>query len=439
MFRVYFYNLLRRYLSILIRPGDRVVEIDPANTLLVASMADGRLATLDEEMSCFSTSEAHLPLSEGSTYAPHYIVLGGNIHYERDVQAVLARVRSLCTAHTRLVITYYSAAWRPLVKLATFLGLRHKTAETNWLSHEDIFNLLLLEDFEPIKREGRIIFPVYIPLVSAFLNRFVAPLPFFRALTLVNILVARPLVRPKDTRKSVSIVVPARNEAGNIAAIVERIPVLSEEDEIIFVEGHSSDRTWAEILHVQALYAGERRILACRQNGKGKGDAVRMGFSVAKNDILAILDADMTVAPEDLPRFHQALCDDKGEFINGSRLVYPMEKKAMRFLNMLGNKFFAAGFSFILGQRFKDTLCGTKVISRENYHRLAANRDYFGDFDPFGDFDLIFGAARMGLKIVEVPIHYRERTYGDTNIARWRHGALLLAMLIFAARRLKFV
>jgi glycosyltransferase involved in cell wall biosynthesis len=213
---------------------------------------------------------------------------------------------------------------------------------------------------------------------------------------------------------------------------------MGPDDELIFIEGGSSDDTWQRILDLQSAHP-ERRILAAKQEGKGKGDAVRKGFSMASKDILMILDADLTVPPEDLPKFYDALVSGKGEFINGSRLVYPMEKKAMRFLNMLGNRFFAAAFSFVLGQRYKDTLCGTKVMTKRNYMRLAANRGYFGEFDPFGDFDLIFGAARMGLRVVEVPITYRERTYGTTNISRWRHGVLLLVMLVFASRKLKFI
>jgi glycosyltransferase involved in cell wall biosynthesis len=255
---------------------------------------------------------------------------------------------------------------------------------------------------------------------------------------MVNIVVARPVFEAAG-KPSVSIVVPARNEAGNISNIVDRIPRMGPDDEIIFVEGNSTDDTWKVIQRVQRERGAARNIVICQQEGKGKGDAVRKGFSLARKEILMILDADMTVPPEDLPKFYQALATGKGEFINGSRLVYPMEKKAMRFFNILGNKFFAGAFSFVLGQRFKDTLCGTKVLTRGNYAKLAASRSFFGEFDPFGDFDLIFGASRMGLKIIEVPVNYRERVYGDTNISRWRHGAILLVMLAFAARKIKFI
>ena len=214
---------------------------------------------------------------------------------------------------------------------------------------------------------------------------------------------------------------------------------MGPDDELIFIEGNSTDNTWETICQLQDKYQATRTIRIDRQEGKGKGDAVRKGFSLATKEILMILDADLTVPPEELPRFYEALVAQKGEFINGSRLVYPMEKQAMRFFNLLGNKFFAVMFSFVLGQRFKDTLCGTKVLTRENYRKLAAHRKYFGEFDPFGDFDLIFGATRMALRIVEVPIHYRERTYGTTNIERWKHGLILLRMLRFAAARIKFL
>jgi glycosyltransferase involved in cell wall biosynthesis len=318
------------------------------------------------------------------------------------------------------------------------LGLRRKSPELNWVAPEDVENFLRLADFELVRQESKVLLPVYIPILSYLCNRYLAPLPFFRLFTMVNIAVARP-VQPVNRALSASIVVPARNEAGNIENIIRRIPVMGPDDEIIFVEGNSTDNTWQVIQEMAQKYGKERRIIIAQQEGKGKGDAVRKGYGLATRDILMILDADLTVPAEDLPKFFRAIAEGKGEFINGSRLVYPMEKEAMRFFNILGNKFFAMGFSFVLGQRFKDTLCGTKVLSRENYWKLASHRSYFGNFDPFGDFDLIFGAARLGLKIVEVPISYKERTYGSTNIQRWKHGVILLRMLIFAANKFKFV
>jgi len=444
--RTYFYALLRKYLSLFILPQNSVIEIDPASSLLIGAMPQGKVAfrNAPEELALATDflEGAVLPVESIYYARPDYLVISGLIHYERDIQGLLASLNKMCHRDTRLVLTYYSSLWRPFMSLASKLGLRRKVPESNWLAHEDIKNLLELENFELIRLDHKILFPFYIPVVSNFFNRYLAPLPLFRNFCLLNIVVARPLVNEVDKKlaaPSVSIVVPARNEAGNIDNIVKRIPAMGPNDEIIFIEGNSTDNTWQAIQAAQDRYGLNRRILIAQQSGKGKGDAVRKGFGLATNEILMILDADMTVPPEDLPKFYQAIKNGKGEFINGTRLVYPMEKEAMRFFNLLGNKFFAMAFSYVLGQRFKDTLCGTKVISRSNYLQLAANRSFFGDFDPFGDFDLIFGAARMGLKIVEVPICYRERVYGETNISRWRHGAILLAMLIFSARKIKFL
>ena len=234
------------------------------------------------------------------------------------------------------------------------------------------------------------------------------------------------------------MVVPARNEAGNIANILERIPEMGAGTELIFVEGNTTDNTW-NVIQEELARRPRPGTQVLRQTGKGKGDAVRLGFSHAIGDLLMILDADLTVAPEDLPRFYEAWRSGKAEFVNGVRLVYPMQGDAMRFFNLLGNRFFSLAFSWLMSQQIKDTLCGTKVLSRRHYETIAANRSYFGEFDPFGDFDLLFGAARFNLKILDLPVRYGERTYGDTNIRRWRDGALLFRMMLYSLRRLKLV
>jgi Glycosyl transferase family 2 len=425
--RAYFYGLLARYVGLYARPEDRLVEVDAPNDELRSAMPTARALRSSD------------PAFETEVRAADFVLLNGVLHYQKDIQSYLERIRGAISDDARLIVLYYSALWRPFASLATRLSWRGRTPEQNWLAHSDIDNLLYLAGFEVIRRDPKVLFPLQIPLVSGFLNRFLAPLPILSSLCLTNIVVARPAAAARPWTPSVSVIVPARNEAGNIDHIVARTPRMGPDDELVFIEGGSKDDTWERIEGARARGGAPMRIVSARQDGRGKGDAVRKGFALARNEILMILDADLTVPPEDLPKFYGAIVSGKGEFINGSRLVYPMERRAMRFLNLIANKFFAQAFSFVLGQRFKDTLCGTKVISRNHYQRLARHRDYFGEFDPFGDFDLIFGAARMGLRIVEIPITYRERTYGETNISRWRHGALLIAMLAFAARRLKFI
>jgi hypothetical protein len=339
------------------------------------------------------------------------------------------------TPGTRLILNFYSHLWQLPLGLAQSFGLANPLQDQNWLTREDINGMLNLAGFEVIRATQEVLWPL--PL-GGLCNRFLVRFWPFTGLALSNIVIARPLPERVKKEPSVSVIVPARNESGNIKAIFERTPKMGCETELVFVEGHSKDNTYEAIEREIANHSGTRSLLL-RQLGIGKADAVRLGFAKASGDILMILDADLTVPPEDLPRFYEAIVSGKGEFINGVRLVYPMEQEAMRTLNFLGNKFFSLAFSWLLGQSIKDTLCGTKVLWRKDYEMIAANRSYFGDFDPFGDYDLIFGAARINRKIVDLPIRYRERTYGTTNISRWKHGMLLTRMVVFASRRIKFV
>jgi glycosyltransferase involved in cell wall biosynthesis len=327
------------------------------------------------------------------------------------------------------------------LKAAESLNLAQKPLEQNWVTVDDVKNLLYLTGFEVIRTSAEVLLPLPIPLLSPFFNQFLVRIWPFNLLALTNLMIARPVdhqaeVSPKK-EYSVTVVVPARNEEGNIRTIFESVPMMGSSTELLFVEGNSKDDTYGEIQRQRLLHP-EINSSLYHQTGKGKGDAVRLGFEKAQGDILMILDADLTMPPEYLPRYYNSLAEGKGEFVNGVRLVYPMEKNAMRLINFLGNKFFSVAFTWLLGQPVKDTLCGTKVLFKKDYERIRNNRSYFGDFDPFGDFDLLFGSAKQNLKIVDIPIRYKERVYGTTNIERWKHGWLLIKMVVFAALRLKF-
>ncbi len=368
------------------------------------------------------------------------IIISDTIGYFEDVQKVFTNLKPLTHSGTRIIITYQNFLWNWLLSILEILRLKMptKNIKLNWLEIEDINNLLRLSGFEVVKTGRRMLFPINIPLLSYFINKYIANLPLINNLCLTTYVIARPL-EPKEKEVGVSIIIPARNEKGNIEEAINRLPNFGAWQEIIFVEGHSSDGTYEEIKRVSQKYRGDYIIKYFRQEGKGKGDAVRKGFDKAKGEILMIQDADLTAPPEDLPKFYNAIVTGLGEFINGSRLVYPLEKDSMRFLNILGNKIFSILFSWLLSQRVKDTLCGTKVISKENWKKISANRKYFGDFDPFGDFDLIFGATKLNLKYVEIPVRYKARTYGSTNISRFKHGLLLIKMVFFAMGKIKFV
>jgi SAM-dependent methyltransferase len=376
-----------------------------------------------------------------------FVIISDTLNYAADVQMLLARTKSVARSDTRLLINFTSALWRPFYRLATAMGLRANHPRSSWLSVQDVHTLLTLAGWRVVKSEPRVLIPIRIWGVDRFINRWIAPLTAWFCICVFT--VAR-VDRRRHTyagaqpdqglgqNPSVSVVIPARNESGNIAAAAARIPQMGSRTELIFVEGHSTDDTWEQIQRVRLKHPN-RDILTLRQAGNGKGDAVRAGLAAATGEIVMILDADLTVPPEDLPKFYDALVRGQSEFCNGVRLVYPMENEAMRFLNLCANRIFGQAFSWLLGQPVKDTLCGTKSMWKKDYDKIAAQRAYFGEFDPFGDFDLLFGADKINLHIVDIPVRYGERTYGITNIHRWRHGWLLFRMVGYAARKLKFV
>ncbi len=368
------------------------------------------------------------------------IILSDLVNDLWDVQKVLQIVGLLSLPHTRVVLNFYSQMWEFPLRLARRLRLAKPNMTQNWLTVADVTSLLALTDFEVIRHRREVLLPLSVPLISNLANRYLAKIWPFNIAVLSHMLVARviPAGHTSGKEPSVSIIIPARNEAGNIESIFARTPEMGAGSELIFIEGGSTDNTY-EVIEQAILDHPSRRCLLMKQTGKGKGDAVRLGFARASGEVLMILDSDLTVPPEDLPRFLKVLVSGKADFVNGSRLVYPLEKEAMLFLNLIGNKFFSLMFSWLLEQTLKDTLCGTKVLWRAGYEGIAANRHYFGEFDPFGDFDLLFGAARQNMKVLDLPVRYRDRTYGTTNIQRWSHGWLLLKMVIFAARRIKFV
>ncbi len=435
----------------LVPPGRRVLELGCGEGSLLAALAPSTGVGIDFSPEAVRAARARHPRSANLTFLEadvhdlpetgepfDYILLSETLNDAFDVQRVLEAVRTRCHRGTRVVINFYSRLWGLPLSAARRLGLARPNLPQNWLTVPDLVNLLDLAGFQAVRAWPEVLLPLPVPLLAPLANRVLVKTWPLRHLGLTNFVLARPVPGPVEALPLVSVVVPARNEAGNVAAVFEKTPEMGCGTEIVFVEGGSTDGTWEAIGREADLHAG-RRSARFRQEGSGKGDAVRLGFARAKGDLLVILDADLTVPPEDLPRFVEVLLSGKAEFANGVRLVYPMDEEAMRPLNFLGNKFFSLAFTWLLGQPVKDTLCGTKVLWRSDWERIVAGRAAFGDFDPFGDFDLLFGAARLGLKFAEIPVRYRERTYGTTNISRFRHGALLLRMVAFAAARIKFV
>jgi ubiquinone/menaquinone biosynthesis C-methylase UbiE len=438
----------QKYHQFLVEPHLKVLEIGCGNGDLLASVSPsvGIGIDLSPQMIDYAKArhptlrfyaqdaEARLPFSEGETF--DVIIISDVIGFFDDVQLALENIALFCNPQTRLIVSYYTKHWEFLVKLAEFVRMKSPQPPQNFLSTTDIEKIAELSGFEMIRKEYQQLIPIPLLGIDTLVNKFIATLPGLRKLCLRSYVVAR--LRPTYIPKaySTTVVIPCRNEKGNIESAIQRLPRFCEDMEIIYIEGHSKDDTWKEILRVKEKYT-HLDIKAFQQHGKGKADAVHLGFEKARGELLMILDADLTVPPEQLPKFYQVISTGQGEFVNGTRLIYPMENQAMRFLNFLANKVFSWLFSYLLSQRFTDTLCGTKVFLAKDYKRLIDQRKFFGDFDPFGDFELIFGASKLNMKVIEVPIRYQARSYGTTQISRFRHGVILLRMVIHAYKKLK--
>ncbi len=443
----YYYKQLSRLFRRHVPPGASVLEIGCQAGDLLAAVGPANGVGVDTDPAIIEVARGRHPeltfltgglerLSADQRF--DYVLICNAVGHMADVQAVFTEVRRFCLPQTRIIVAYQNALWEPILTLASAIGLRRPVSGQNWLSRDDLGNLFHLAGFEVVRQFCEILCPKPLPPLSGLFNRFLVKFWPFKHLALGVLLVARPLMpvfEPGNER--VSVIVPTRNERGNIEPLIRRTPRMGAFTELIFVDGWSTDGTPDEVRRCVALYPDRPIRFIAQEGPKGKGQAVRQGFDAAQGDILMILDADLTVAPEDLPKFTRALADGVGEFINGTRLVYPMATQAMRFLNKCGNRSFSLLFTWLIGQRFRDTLCGTKVLTKSNYERIKAVRGEFGGLDPFGDFDLIFGAARTDLKILEIPVRYGARAYGQTNIRRFRDGWLLLRMSWRAFWRLR--
>jgi len=444
----YYYDNLKRLLRFIVEPGRRVLQVHCDIGHLLDTVQPSRGLGLHASEGHLEIARRNHPQLEFRVADPHsfcleekfdYVMLVNAVGDIVDVEATLLRCRAVMNPESRLVIAWTSYLWQPVFKLAERLGLKSRQPALNWFSPSDVDNLLTLTGFETVKENQALLMPINIPLLSWFLNRVVARIPPFHKLCYVKSLVARPVhLRTDPERFSVSVIIPCKNEAGNVQDAVERIPDMGRHTEIIFCDDKSTDGTADKVREMQQKYP-HKDIKLVDGPGISKSYNVWTGFDAAQSDILMILDADLTTIPEELPYFFDAIASGRGEFINGSRMIYPMAEDAMKPLNVLGNKMFSLAFSYLLGQRIKDTLCGTKVLWKRDYERMKPLRDSWGVTDRWGDYELIFGAAKLNLKIIDLPVHYLERIYGETKMTkRFKNAAVMARMCLAALKKLRF-
>lgn len=442
----YYHEQVFRLLRFIVEKNKKVLDIRCSSGLFLHAVEPSRGLGIDITPEMVEVARQNHPRLEFQCADPETFEMGEQFDYilfnnvwdTVDVLAVLRRLRARCRPHTRLVVSIYNHLWEPVVEAASKLGLRERYVEPNWLTDEDLRAFLDLAGFELLKTYHTVLFPKWIPLLSWFLNRFLAKLPGIRKLCLVKVFVARPVPVPMDPDQvNVSVIIPCRNERGNVAPAVTRIPHMGRHTEIIFCDDQSPDGTADEVRRVQKLNP-HRAIRLEHGPAICKAENVWTGFRAATGDIFMILDGDLAVMPEELPYFFRAMVEGRAEFVNGSRLVYAMQNNAMKFTNLLGNKFFSTLFSFLLGQHIKDTLCGTKVIWRHDWERMQPLLGTWGVKDLWGDYELLFAASKLHLAIRDMPVHYQERLYGVTKMKRvFANGLRMLRLCWTAALRLK--
>ncbi len=442
----YYYDLLLNFLKFNIQENSKVLQIKIDTGFFLNKINSIYSLGIEEDQEFIRHLKRAYPHNNFEYGIPEdikidkkfdYVLSINSIGLIVDVKKFFDQLHKVIDDNSRIIIVYYSKLWEYILKFAEHIGFKIKTPEQNWLSNDDIENLLNLSGFEIVKKHSLILMPIPIPIISGLLNSL-SKLPFINKLCFIQSVIARRIPENKPRAFSCSVVVPCRNEEGNIVEIVKRIPQLGSHTELIFVDDKSTDNTRRCIEQVIADYP-QMDIKLIDGPGIGKAQAVWRGFKAAGGEILFILDADLAVPPEELIHFYSIMVSGKAEFVNGSRLIYPMQGRAMHIFNLIGNKFFSFLFSYILGQKIKDTLCGTKVLFRNDFKKMQKFIGTWGIKDRWGDYELLFGASRINLKIVDFPVHYCQRHSGFSKMTgRLKNGIIMLSMCLAAYKKIKF-
>lgn len=355
------------------------------------------------------------------------IVLSDMFEVNDDILGLLKLLKKNLNNDGTILLTSITPIWDGVLSILEMLNLKNKSKKRSYIHLNKLSAVLDTINFQITGKRTRQYFPFKLFYFGNIINNFLEIILYFFNFGIRSYFTIKEI---EDTAEkdvlSKTIIVPAKNEEGNLNELINRIPYLGNNVEVIISCGISNDNTLGM---AKSLKSDNFIIKVIEQTSKGKANAVWEACEQSSNDLIAILDADLSVDPEELSSFFELIETKKCDFVNGTRLIYSMEKGSMRFINNFGNRLFQYVVSKIIRLPLTDSLCGTKVFKKNLYEKIKKWQSVVKIKDPFGDFDLLFAAAYSSQKIVEYPIHYRARKYGTTQIRRFKDGFKLIKYL----------
>ncbi len=359
------------------------------------------------------------------------IILTDLFEVSTDILELLSMVNKLLGKDGIIVICSINQKWNRILNLFERLNLKDGNQKRLFINSTIVLNIAKVTGLEFVTQRNKQIFPFRMLGLGSLINNILEILffPFSFGIRIYSILNQQEKFN-EEKKYSKSIIIPAKNEEKNLKPLLNQIPELEEDHEIILAIGDSEDKTYEVAKEIKEARCWPFEVKVIKQTGKGKANAVWEAVEEASKEVIIILDADISVNPETIVQFNSVIDTGKASFVNGTRLIYGMESGAMRIVNNLGNRIFQYIVSIIIGQKITDSLCGTKVFFRKDFNKIKLWKELVQMKDPFGDFDMIFTAGYFGLKILEIPVRYQARVYGVTQIKRFRDGYKLIIYLL---------
>tara|TARA_B110000977_G_scaffold125183_1_gene160299 strand:+ start:1495 stop:2904 length:1410 start_codon:yes stop_codon:yes gene_type:complete len=355
-----------------------------------------------------------------------------DIEHQKFITKNLIDLNEKIDNECRVIVLSKSIFWSTLINF--YKKIKNIGPDkNNFLPYSNLRKIFLNTNFEIVKNEKIIFFPFQFSLLTKFINQ-IFRFPVLNFFCMINLTVLKK-VQKKNYQaegKKISFIIPCKNEGGNIKFFYEKIINSTINAEFLFGNDNSSDNTLDEIKKLQQAIPN-KEIKIYDGPGVCKSENVYKGINLASGEIILIYDADLTVSFDDLVNSINLLLKTDADFINCTRMIMPQQKNAMKFLNFYGNLFFAFLFSILFKQKITDTLCGTKIFFKKDWEQIKKYNNTWGAKDLWGDFDLLLGAYKNNLKIVENPISYTDRKEDETKMTGIIKNSIRMLIITFVA------